>query len=41
VIDVKGGFINERFPHVKKMFEYKYRQELIVVKEEGPGWKRG
>ena len=41
IIDVKGGFINERFPHVKKLFEYKYRQELIVVKEDGPGWKRG
>lgn len=40
VIDVKGH-ANERFPLVKKMFEYTYNQELVVIKADGKGWKRG
>lgn len=41
VIDIKGGFTNERFPHVKKLWEYQNKQELIVIKADGKGWKRG
>lgn len=40
VIDVKG-WENERFPLVKKMWERKYEQELIVVKKVKGEWKRG
>ncbi|MEB2493964.1 DUF1064 domain-containing protein [Peribacillus frigoritolerans] len=40
VIDVKGH-ANERFPLVKKMWERKYGQELIVVKKVNGKWKRG
>lgn len=39
VIDVKG-FANERFPLVKKMFEWVYGIELIVVKRKGKEWVR-
>ena len=39
VIDVKG-FANERFPLVKKMFEWVHGIELIVVKKKGKGWVR-
>lgn len=39
VIDVKG-YANERFPLVKKMWERKYEQELVVVKKVKGGWKR-
>lgn len=31
IVDVKGGFANERFPIKKKLFEYKYRKRLFVV----------
>ncbi|ARK28774.1 DUF1064 domain-containing protein [Halalkalibacter krulwichiae] len=41
VIDVKGGFTDAKFPYVKKMFEYKTGQELIVWKKTRTGWKRG
>lgn len=42
VIDVKG-WANERFPLVKKMWERKFGQELIVVKwdKKKKMWKRG
>ncbi|MCM3488801.1 DUF1064 domain-containing protein [Alkalihalophilus marmarensis] len=39
VIDVKG-YANERFPLVKKMFEYTTGQELIVVKKKKGEWIR-
>ncbi|PGB25376.1 hypothetical protein COM06_17680 [Bacillus toyonensis] len=40
VIDVKG-FANDRFPYMKKMFEYRYKQELVVVmKDKQKGWIR-
>lgn len=39
VIDVKG-YANERFPLVKKMWEYRNRQELIVVKKQKGKWVR-
>jgi hypothetical protein len=38
VIDVKG-WANERFPLVRKMFEYTQGFELLVVKEQKGGWK--
>lgn len=38
VIDVKG-FANERFPLVRKMFEYQNGFELLVVKKHKGGWK--
>ncbi len=38
VIDVKG-FANERFPLVRKMFENKFKHELLVVKKTKTGWK--
>lgn len=38
VIDVKG-WANERFPLVRKMFEYKYGKELLVVKKVKNGWR--
>lgn len=31
---------NERFPLVKKMFEWVYGIELIVVKRKGKEWVR-
>jgi DNA-directed RNA polymerase subunit RPC12/RpoP len=37
--DVKGGFKNERFNLVKKMFEYKFGHELLVVKQIKGEWK--
>lgn len=37
--DVKGGFKNERFNLVKKMFEFKYQEELLVVKNVKGQWK--
>lgn len=40
VVDVKGGFVNERFPLVKKMFEWVYEKELIVVTKTEKGWVR-
>ncbi|MES9730279.1 DUF1064 domain-containing protein [Bacillus sp. AP50] len=40
VIDVKG-YANDRFPYMKKMFEYRYKQELVVVmKDKQKGWIR-
>lgn len=40
VIDVKG-YGNDRFPYMKKMFEYRYKQELVVVmKDKQKGWIR-
>ncbi|MDA1636479.1 DUF1064 domain-containing protein [Bacillus cereus] len=40
VIDVKG-YANDRFPYMKKMFEYRYKQELVVVmKDKKKGWIR-
>lgn len=40
VIDVKG-YANERFSLVKKMWENKYGQELVVIKDDKKGgWKR-
>lgn len=40
VIDVKG-WANERYPLVKKMWERKYEQELVVIKSDKKGgWKR-
>ncbi|WP_017728519.1 DUF1064 domain-containing protein [Halalkalibacterium ligniniphilum] len=41
VIDVKGGFVNENFRLVKKMFEYTTGQELVVWKKTKKGWKKG
>jgi hypothetical protein len=38
VIDVKG-WANERFPLVRKMFEYTQGFELLVVKKHKGGWK--
>lgn len=38
VIDVKG-FANERFPLVRKMFEYTEGYELLVVKKVKGQWK--
>ena len=38
IIDVKGH-ANERFPLVKKMFEYKNGYELLVVKKTKRGWE--
>lgn len=38
VVDVKG-FANERFPLVRKMFEYKHNHELLVVKKNKKGWR--
>jgi hypothetical protein len=37
--DVKGGFKNERFNLVKKMFEKIKGQELLVVKQVKGEWK--
>ncbi|MGG3528941.1 DUF1064 domain-containing protein [Bacillus pseudomycoides] len=40
VIDVKS-YANDRFPYMKKMFEYRYKQELVVVmKDKQKGWIR-
>lgn len=39
VIDVKG-FANERFPLVRKMYEYQYGEELIVIKKKKGEWVR-
>lgn len=38
VVDVKG-FANERFNLVRKMFEYKFKKELLVVKKHKDGWR--
>lgn len=41
VIDVKGGYKDVRFPHVKKMFEYTTGRELVVwSKDDKKGWVR-
>ena len=40
IIDVKGGFKNEQFPLRKKLFEARYKQELIVVTKTKKGWVR-
>jgi hypothetical protein len=42
VVDIKGGFTNERFPLVRKMWERIHGQELIVLKPDKStgGWKR-
>lgn len=37
--DVKGGFKNERFNLVKKMFERTFGTELLVVKNVKGEWK--
>jgi hypothetical protein len=37
--DVKGGFKDAKFNYVKKMFEYKYCHELLVVKQVKGEWK--
>lgn len=37
--DVKGGFKNEKFNLVKKMFEKMFGQELLVVKNVKGEWK--
>ena len=37
VVDVKG-FANERFPLVRKMFEYQNGYELIVIKKKKGEW---
>jgi hypothetical protein len=37
--DVKGGFKNERFNLVKKMYEHLTEAELLVVKQEKGEWK--
>lgn len=39
VIDVKG-YPSEKFPLYKKMFEFKYITELVVVKKTKKGWVR-
>ncbi|WP_257209509.1 DUF1064 domain-containing protein [Bacillus toyonensis] len=40
VIDVKGH-ANDCFPYFKKMFEYRYQQELVVIKKDKQkGWIR-
>lgn len=38
-VDVKGGWVNETFRLVKKMFEYTQGVELMVVKKVKGGWK--
>jgi hypothetical protein len=37
--DVKGGFKDQKFNYVKKMFELKFYQELLVVKQVKGEWK--
>lgn len=37
--DVKGGFKDAKFNYVKKMFEWTYKTELLVVKEVKGKWK--
>lgn len=37
IVDVKG-FANERFPLVRKMFEYQHKKELLVAKKQKNGW---
>lgn len=39
VIDVKG-FANEKFPLVKKMFEWTHKHRLTVVEKSKKGWVR-
>lgn len=39
VIDVKG-WANERFPLYRKMFEWTYGKELVVIKKERGKWVR-
>lgn len=39
VIDVKG-FINDRFPLYKKLFEHEYNVELVVVQKKKGEWVR-
>jgi Protein of unknown function (DUF1064) len=39
VIDVKG-WANERFPLYRKMFEFTYEKELVVIKKEKGKWVR-
>lgn len=39
VIDVKG-FPNERFPVIKKLFEWVHQKELVVVTKKGKEWVR-
>jgi len=38
IVDVKG-WANERFPLVRKMFEYRHGKELLVVKKQKNGWR--
>lgn len=38
IVDVKG-WANERFNLVRKMFEYKHKKELLVVKRQKNGWR--
>jgi len=37
--DVKGGWKDAKFNYVKKMFEWRYRTELLVVKPYKNGWR--
>jgi hypothetical protein len=37
--DVKGGFKDAKFNYIKKMFENKFYQELLVVKQVKNEWK--
>ncbi|MFD2704212.1 DUF1064 domain-containing protein [Salibacterium lacus] len=39
IVDVKG-YANERFNYIRKIFEWKYGQELIVVKKQKGEWVR-
>lgn len=41
VIDIKGGWKNERFNLVRKMYEHTYGKELaVIVKDKKKGWVR-
>lgn len=37
--DVKGGWKDPKFNYVKKMFEWRFRTELLVVKPSKKGWR--
>lgn len=38
IIDVKGGWKNERFNYVRKMFEHQYGFELTVIERKKGKW---
>lgn len=40
VIDIKGGWKNERFNLVRKMYEYQFGEELVVIQKKRGEWVR-